>query len=98
MFEGKAPVSTAPACETLRPLAWAELASRLAVARDLRASLSLAEADGEASFDAMSARWIAAHQGGEQPVNLEDSGNGKSVRSNGAGAPPTSLGGAVREA
>jgi hypothetical protein len=84
MFEGKPPRpdEESPAGpkadrDALRPLEWAELASRLAAARDLRASLLGDGAAGEASFDAGSARRIAAHHGGKGFGNPEDLANGK---------------------
>jgi len=97
MFEGKPPQVDESAREALRPLAWTELASRLAAARELRASLAPGELQGEASFDAMSARWIAAHQIGKDRVNPEDSTNGKGAGPTAAEASLASLGGAVRE-
>jgi hypothetical protein len=80
MFEGKPP-RTADALpleepqdgESLRPLSWDDLVARLASARDLRASLAGRAASADASFDASSARCIAAHHNGKQAVNLEDS-------------------------
>src|SRR5687768_6888186 len=74
MFEGKLPRPEAAAPTglqheggALRPLAWQDLTARLAATRDLRAALS--EGHGDASFDPTSARWIAAHREGEEPVN-----------------------------
>ena len=97
MFEGKPIVSGESATDSLRPLAWSDLAARLAASRDLRASLAVGEEGGEASFDAMSARWIAAHRGGQEGVNPDVSANGKAEGSNGAEVPPMSRGGAVRD-
>ena len=95
MFEGKPPrpedgTALRPGVEgeELRPLAWSELTMRLAVARDLRASLAPGELDGQASFDALSARWIAAHPPDEAAVNREDSANRKGTEATGAEAPP----------
>ena len=76
MFEGKLP-STADELpleeplegDALRLLNWADLVARLSAARELRASLG----GGVASFDAGSARCIAAQHNGEHGVNLEDS-------------------------
>ena len=76
MFEGKPP-RTAEALpleeghdgDSLRPLSWGDLVARLTAARDLRASLG----ENAASFDASSARCIAAHHNGKHGVNLEDS-------------------------
>ena len=80
MFEGKPP-ATADAYrleepqegESLRPLSWSDLVARLSAARDLRASLE----GSEASFDAGSARRIAAHHNGKSSINPDDLGNGK---------------------
>ena len=84
MFEGKPPkiVEAQPFGETqdgdvLRPLSWGDLVARLAQARDLRASLEGALPESDASFDAGSARCIAAHHNGKHAVNLDDLGNGK---------------------
>ena len=96
MFEGKPPVAPAAdhdALQGLRPLAWAELRARLTAAHDLRASLARSDDGGEASFDAGSARRLAAHHDegegeGEDAVNPEISVNGKGPRSKAAGAPP----------
>ena len=97
MFEGKPPrpedgTALRPGVqrEELRPLAWSDLTTRLAAARDLRASLAPGELDGQASFDAMSARWIAAHPLDEAAVNREDSANRKGAGATGAEAPPPS--------
>ena len=84
MFEGKPP-ATADAYrleepqegESLRPLSWSDLVARLSQARDLRASLEGAPVASDASFDAGSARRIAAHHNGKHGVNLDDLGNGK---------------------
>lgn len=97
MFEGKPLTPAELQGDSLRPLAWSELSSRLAAARDLRASLAPGEGDGEGSFDALSARWIAAHMDGQQDVNPEDSSNGKTAGSTGPDAPPVNRGGAMRE-
>lgn len=63
----------------LRSLSWSELVARFSAARDLRASLSTGSECGDASFDAGSARRIAAHHNGKPDINLEVSGNGKVV-------------------
>src|SRR4051812_11987239 len=97
MFEGKPPQVDQSAREALRPLAWSELASRLAAARELRAALAPGELEGEASFDAMSARWIAAHRTGEESVNREDSANGKGAGPSAAVSQPAAHRGAVGE-
>jgi hypothetical protein len=97
MFEGKPILPEESATDSLRPLAWSDLAARLAATRDLRASLAVGEEGGVASFDANSARWIAAHRSGQDGVNPDVSANGKGAGSNGAVAPPDSRGGAVRD-
>ena len=96
MFEGKPPFPEDPSREVLRPLQWAELASRLAAARDLRASLREGGKGGDASFDAGSARWIAAHRDDKDRVNPEDLANRKGDWDNGSDAPPSGSG-AARE-
>lgn len=104
MFEGKPPrpedgsaLRFAAPREGLRLVAWSDLTTRLAAARDLRASLAPGERGGHASFDAMSARWIAAHPPGEEDVNPEDSANRKGTGGKGDLAPPASRGGAARD-
>jgi hypothetical protein len=97
MFEGKSIVPGDSAADALRPLAWSDLAARLAATRDLRASLAVGEKGGEASFDAMSARWIAAHASGQEGINPEVSANGKGTGPKGAEVLPASRGGAVRD-
>src|SRR5690606_13513964 len=84
MFEGKPPSSAVahPVQEPqerdpLRPLSWSELVARRAAARDLRASFGEGAQGADGSFDARSARRIAAHHHGKQSVNLDDLGNGK---------------------
>ncbi len=86
MFEGKpprpeqaGPLDGPSEGHALRPLEWAELASRLAAARELRASLHSGDAEGEASFDPCCARRIAAHRDGKEPVNPDDSADRKAV-------------------
>ena len=89
MFEGKPP-KTADALpleepqdgETLRLLSWGDLVARLSAARELRGSLQGAWGEGDASFDASSARCIAAHHNGKHAVNLEDSSYRKGPRGN----------------
>jgi len=84
MFEGKPPrpgenrllEEEQVEAESLRPLKWDELVARLTAARDLRSEMTPPEAS-EGSFDAGSARRIAAHHNGKQAVNLEHSSNGK---------------------
>src|SRR5687767_7906454 len=85
MFEGKLPKPGAfqPLedehidAECLRSLSWADLVARLSAARELRAALRPGNGGSDASFDAGSARRIAAHSNGKQPVNLDTSSNGK---------------------
>jgi hypothetical protein len=84
MFEGKPPrPGDARALDdeqrdidALRPLSWSDLVARFSAARDLR-SYDGPDDGGEASFDAGSARRIAAHHNGKLDVNLDVSGNGK---------------------
>jgi hypothetical protein len=104
MFEGKppqaqlaAPTGEASDAAMLRELAWAELTSRLAAARDLRAALAEGLDGGEASFDATFARRIAAQREGKDIVNPEASANGKGAGRTGGGAPPTGNRGGARE-
>jgi len=80
MFEGKLPtpaeampLGEAHDGEALRLLSWADLVARLSAARELRASFAGRAAGSDASFDAGSARRIAAHHNGKHGVNLEDS-------------------------
>ncbi|AKH43391.1 hypothetical protein FHS61_000906 [Altererythrobacter atlanticus] len=65
----------------LRPLEWSDLVRRLSVARDLRASPGESDCeeteDVDASFDAGSARRIAARQNGKDAINPDASANGK---------------------
>src|SRR5688572_20696903 len=77
MFEGKLPrvdeaipFEDPSESDVLRTLSWSDLVARLSAARALRASLA---GRSDASFDAGSARCIAAHHNGKQAVNLEDS-------------------------
>jgi hypothetical protein len=80
MFEGKPPKPDAGA--SLQAVSWADLSARLSAARDLRKALA-EDDNGEGSFDAASARWIADHAAqdfDEQPdVNPVGLGNGKAV-------------------
>ncbi len=73
--------------EVLRPLSWSELVARLSAARDLRASFAAGGDCGDASFDAGSARRIAAHHNGKLDVNLDVSGNGKTAAGRGLRTP-----------
>ncbi len=85
MFEGKPPhphdaraLGEEPRdIDALRPLSWGDLVARLSAARDVRAGHERPDTAGEASFDAGSARRIAAHHSGKQDINLDASGNGK---------------------
>ncbi len=63
--------------DALRPLDWRDLVARLSAARGLRISDDHPEDGCEASFDAGSARRIAAHHNGKQAVNPDNSSNGK---------------------
>jgi hypothetical protein len=90
MFEGKPPrpadarpLEEQGEAEALRPLTWGDLVARLSAARELRASCV---EEGDASFDAGSARCIAAHHNGKLSVNLDDSSNRKSGEGTAAGA------------
>ena len=103
MFEGKPPHSQDARpldgeprdIDALRPLSWGDLVARLSAARDLRVSGELHGEAGEASFDAGSARRIAAHHNGKQDVNLDVSGNGKgpagTASAAGLGAEPRAM-------
>jgi len=62
---------------SLREVAWGELVSRLAAARDLRCELGATTATGEGSFDAESARRIASRGGSKPEINSDALGNGK---------------------
>ncbi len=107
MFEGKPPQSgeprplgIEPEGDSLRPLSWDDLVARLSAAREFRDSLGGSARACESSFDAGSARLIAAHHNGKHLVNLDDSGNGKAgqgtagpVHQDGLGVQP----GAARE-
>ena len=85
MFEGKLPSARAapelaedPAeAGALRELTWSDLRARLEAARDLHDSLRAGAEDHFASFDAHSARRIAALAEGKQVVNPDDLANGK---------------------
>jgi hypothetical protein len=84
MFEGKPPrmadsgaSEAAPGDDVLRALSWHDLVARLAAARDVRSSSVSSQSHGDGSFDAGSARRIAAHHHGKQSVNLEDLSDGK---------------------
>lgn len=60
--------------DALRELTWADLVARLSASRALRGAFGKTdEDDWEASFDASSAQWIAAHHYGETSVNLDAS-------------------------
>src|SRR6187399_223286 len=94
MFEGKPPhprdaraLDGEPRdIDALRPLSWGDLVSRLTAARGLRSSFDERDPAQKASFDAGSARRIAAHHNGKQDVNLDVSGNGKGHAGTASGA------------
>ena len=100
MFEGKPPrPHDARALdpeqhdfETLRPLSWGDLVARFSAAREMRSSGEEGDEHGEASFDAGSARRIAAHHNGKHDVNPDVSGNGKGL----AGTAPQASGAQLR--
>tara|TARA_E500000305_G_C3928704_1_gene191720 strand:+ start:328 stop:660 length:333 start_codon:yes stop_codon:yes gene_type:complete len=66
-----------PACEHLHELSWSDLRARFEAARDLRAALDETDLEAPASFDADSARRIAALAEGKPLVNPDDLANGK---------------------
>ena len=84
MFEGKPPRPADARAfdekrdiDPLRPLNWSDLVARLSAARGLRPYGEGPDAAGvEASFDAGSARRIAAHHNGKHDVNPDVSANG----------------------
>ncbi len=80
MYEAKPP--RPGAAPSLQAVSWADLSARLAAARDLRQELA-DDDNGEGSFDAASARWIADHAAqdaeGKPDVNSDDLGNRKAV-------------------
>jgi hypothetical protein len=61
----------------LRGMTWSDLRARLEAVRDLRASFGDAGEEHLASFDAHSARRIAALADGKHVVNPDDLANGK---------------------
>jgi len=84
MFEGKPPLpgNARPLPqewegEALRELTWADLVARLSASRGVRGTVEPADEGGEASFDALSARRLAAHHNGKWPVNPDDLADGK---------------------
>ncbi len=85
MFEGKPPKAPlapdfGPAggdAGMLREMTWSDLRARLDAARDLREALHQVEEEHLASFDASSARHIAALAQGKHSVNPDDLANGK---------------------
>lgn len=85
MFEGNPPIvpeghdshGELAGVDYLRPLTWSDLRARLEAARDFRASLRQAEDGDIASFDAGSARRIAALASGKHGVNPSDLANRK---------------------
>ena len=87
MFEKKIPdprqngaQDTEGSEELLHDLSWAELAARLAAARDLRQELDLPAESGEASFDAQFARQINGQRNGKPGVNPMGLAHGKQDR------------------
>ena len=85
MFEGKPPrtddalpLEEPQDGDSLRPLSWGDLVARLEAARGLRASFVGSPGAADASFDADSARCVAAHHNGKHSVNLEGSAYRKS--------------------
>ena len=90
MFEAKPPqmppvtgtVATLAEGDSLRELSWGDLRSRLDAARDLRVSLSRVAVEDFASFDALSARHVAALEHGKEVVNPTDLANGKGIGGN----------------
>ena len=84
MFEGKPPrprdaraLEAQRDLDALRPLSWGDLVARLSAVRDLRSPDDASDQGGDASFDAGSARRIAAHHNGKHDVNPDVSANGK---------------------
>ena len=84
MFEGKPPRPADARAfdekrdiDALRPLNWSDLVARLSAARGLRPLGEGEDYAGDASFDAGSARRIAALHNGKYDVNPDVSGNGK---------------------
>jgi len=69
--------------DSLRPMSWSELRIRLDAIGDLHEGFLSDADDGLGSFDAHSARRIAARADGKEPVNLDDLGNGKGTGGNG---------------
>ena len=95
MFEGKPPRPRDARAldeaqqdfEALRPLSWGDLVARFSAVRELRSSYDEEDEGGEASFDAGSARRIAAHHNGKHDVHPDISGNGKSPAGTASRAP-----------
>jgi hypothetical protein len=82
MFEAKPPATSQPAADSsesapLREMTWSDLRARLDAVRDLRHVLSAKGVDQMASFDAQSARHIAALADDKHAVNPQDLANGK---------------------
>lgn len=65
--------------EPLHELSWSDLRARFEAARDLRAALGGDGPQEPASFDADSARRIAALAEGKPVVNPDDLANGKAA-------------------
>src|SRR5688500_16478530 len=86
MFEGEPPCSAEALPleepqegERLRPMSWRDLVAVVTQAGVVREAI---EGGAAASFDASSARCIAAHHNGKHSVNPEDSGSGKGPEGN----------------
>lgn len=84
MYEGKPPDtqeddgSGRPAAVgQLREISWGDLRSRLEAARDLRTTIDEREVDRLTSFDAHSARCIAARSDGKDHLNPNNLSHGK---------------------
>ena len=78
--------------EALQDLSWADLAARLAAARDLRQSLPRPEVPKKASFHPASARRIVSDEGkSKQGVNPDDLGHGNQDGANDVGSPHDTL-------
>ena len=105
MFEGKPPrprdaraLDEGPHdLEALRPLSWGDLIARFSAARELRSLYDQPDDHGEASFDAGSARRIAALHSGKPDINPDISGNGKSLPGTAAPAARGAEQGAMRK-
>jgi hypothetical protein len=100
MFEGKMPSARAMTDSTdlsadnhaLREMTWSDLRARLEAARDLHDSMQAGTRDHLASFDAHSARRIAALAEGKHDVNPDGLANGKGNGSIDAASPDAGFG------